>query len=182
MAVIDKVKKRLSIKTSDYDVILADFIDSSLLRLFPRAGLEVERQEVPIASVIDMAALPEEIHTARRIEVNDEFDGGWRRVSDFHHHGTLLYIDDTPVTASLLRIYGIAPFAAEADVPTYLQQALIWLSMAEFYDYLAGNKSAYNIYMESTGARGVDNMQDMSAYFESKASQHLDEAAQVYGL
>ena len=178
----EKIKNRLGIKPSVtmYDALIDDFIDSSVGRLFPAAGLEIKRQTVPAANEIDLSQLTEPMHFVRRVEWFDQFSGKDRITREFYHHGDYLYMKDLPEGASDLVLYGVAPFETVDDVPIYLLQVVIWFSMAEFYDYLAGDKSRYNIYMEATGARGVDNMQDLSAYYETKGTQRLEEAAQVY--
>ena len=186
--VLTKVKNRLDIPaaTDTFDTVLADFIDNARARLFPRVALEIDSQvitsftndsgEVNLDLVTDFA---EDIHAARQIEAQDAY--GYKRIEDFYHHGSKLRIRDVPTDATSLRIYGLAPFAAVDDVPEHFLSAVYWYAMAEFYDYLAGNNSQYTIYTQTTGARGVDNMQQVSAYFEAKANAFLDENGQKYG-
>lgn len=186
--VLTKVKNRLDIPsaTTTFDVVLADFIDSARARLFPRVSLEIDSQVITTFTqdddeiVLDVTTgLTEDIHAARQIEIDAGY--GWSRVNNFYHHGNELRIREVPTGTTQIRIYGISPFRTVEDVPEYFLQPLYWYAMAEFYDYLSGNNSQYTIYTQATGARGVDNMQEVSAYYDSKADRYLDENGQKYG-
>ncbi len=184
------VKNRLGIKSADttFDSVIDDFVGAAVLRLYPRAALEVDSQEVTSISVdsygectVDISALPTAILAGRRVEA---YDGQtWRRITDTLHHGKNLRLRglrqgmDTKV-----RIYGVKQFPAIDQVYDWLLQAVYWYAQAEFYDYLAGNNSKYNIYMQSTGARAVDNMHDESVYFNQKADEYVETQNQNYGV
>lgn len=183
----DAVKTRLGIPDSNttWDTMIESFIEGAVHRLWPRAGLEVASQEVTSftiddlgETIIDLSGLSTPIKTARSVEVYDSYS--WSKISDTYHHGTSLRLRGL-TTETKLRIYGLMPFADIEDVYDNLLQSIFWWSMAEFYDYLAGNKKSYNIYMQVSGARAVDNMADQSAYFDSKADRYVDEQAKVYG-
>lgn len=186
--VLTKVKNRLDIPlaTTTFDTVLTDFIDSARARLYPRVSLEIDPQTVSTFTqtddevVLDLTTgLTEDIHAARQIEVDQGY--GWSRLNSFYHHGTKLRLREVPTGTTSIRIYGINPFRTIDDVPEFYLQPVYWYAMAEFYDYLAGNNSQYTIYTQATGARGVDNMQEVSAYFDSKADRYLDENGQKYG-
>lgn len=186
--VLEKVKNRLDIPqaTTTFDAVLEDFIDSARARLFPRVALEIDPQiitgfdESHGEIELDLAAdFTEDIHAAREIEADSGY--GWDRLSNFYHHGSKLRIREVPSSATQLRVYGLARFTDVEDIPEHFLQPVYWYAMAEFYDYLAGNNSQYTVYTQTTGARGVDNMQEVSAYFDSKADRFLDENGQKYG-
>jgi hypothetical protein len=184
------VKNRVGIKSTDttFDVVINDFVGAAVLRLYPRAALEVDYQDVTSISVdsygectIDISALTTSISAARRVEAWDGYT--WRRISDTLHHGKYLRLRGlSQTTDTKVRLFGIKPFPAIDNVNDFLLQAVYWFAMAEFYDYLAGDKSKYNIYMQNTGARAVDNMHDESAYFDQKANDYISQQKQVYGL
>ncbi len=185
---LTKVKNRLDIptNTTTFDTVLADFIDTARARLFPRVALEIGPQNLTSFTAVDgeveldlVADFTEDIHAARQIEAYATY--GWAKLSTFYHHGSTLRIREIPTDTTILRVYGLAPFALVEDVPEYYLQAVYWYAMAEFYDYLAGNNSQYTIYTQATGSRGVDNMQEVSAYFDTKADRFLDENGQKYG-
>lgn len=184
----DAVKKRLGIpdSTTTFDDMIESFVEMSVHRLYPRASQEVASQEVTSFTVdnlgecvVDLSALSTPVATARSIESYDGY--GWSKISDTHHHGTSLRLRGLTTSDTTLRIYGLTPYTVIDDVPDTLLQAIFWWSMAEFYDYLAGNKKSYNIYMQVSGARAVDNMADQSAYFDSKADRYVDEQAKAHG-
>lgn len=184
----DAIKQRLSIPTgtTTFDDMIEGFVVDSVRRLSPRAYLEVASEEVTSFSVdnlgeteIDLTSLSGAPTAARKVESFDNF--AWSPVSDTYNHGGFLRLRGLEGSETKLRIYGLKPFPTIDDVYEDLLQAIIWWGMAEFYDYLGGNKKSYNIYMQVSGARAVDNMADQSAYFDSKANQYVDEQARAYG-
>lgn len=179
------VKNRLGIKSADttWDTIIDDFVAAAVLRLYPKASLETDRQEVTPVTVdsygeceIDLSALSG-VRAARTIEGWDGFT--WQTITDRFHHGTKLRLRGVSTAVSKVRLYGLKPFSTIDNVPDWLLQAVFWYAMAEFYDYLAGSNADYNIYMQNTGARAVDNLRDESLYFDQKANQYLLEQART---
>lgn len=184
------VKNRLGIKSADttFDTVIDDFVSAAVLRLYPRAALEVDAQDVTPITVdsygectIDISATATPIVAARRVEAYDGYT--WRRITDTLHHGKYLRLRGLSQSRDTkIRLFGIRTFPAIDNVYDYFLQAVYWYAMAEFYDYLAGNKSKYNIYVQQSGARAVDNMHDESQYFDQKANDYVEQQNQVYGL
>lgn len=178
------VKNRLGIKAADtmWDTLIDDFVATAVLRLYPRASLETDRQEITGAPdsfgelEIDLSALSG-VRAARKIEGWDGYT--WQTITDRFHHGTKLLLRSVNTSTTKVRLYGLKPFATIDLVQDWLLQAVYWYAMAEFYDYLAGSQSDYNIYMQNTGARAVDNMRDVSLYFDSKADNYLTTQART---
>lgn len=185
-AVLASVKNRLGITTNTFDTVLTDFIGNAVLRLYPRAALEVDKQEVSSLTVdsygeceIDISALPTPIMAARRVEA---YDGStWYRINHTYHHGKTLRLRGLNSSVTKIRLYGVKNFTDITTVYDWMLQAVYWYAMSEFYDYLAGNQSRYNSYIQQTGARAVDNMRDESIYYDQKADAYLDQQKQVYG-
>lgn len=185
----DAIKSRLGIASAEitWDTLIDGLVTASVKRLYPRASLEVASQEVTSFSVtnlgecvIDMTTLTGTPLALREVEVYDGY--AWARISDTKHHGNTCRLRGIDDSITKIRVYGIKNFASITDVYEWLTQSVIWYAMAEFYDYLAGNQRDYNTYMQSSGARAVDNMADQSAYYDSKADRYLDEQAQQYGV
>lgn len=184
----DAVKQRMGIPsvTTTFDIMIDGLVSSAVRRLYPRAGKEVASQEVTSFTVddlgecvIDLTALSTAVTKARQVEAYDNYS--WSRITDTYHHAGTLRLRGLTGTETKLRIYGVNPFSAMTDVNDWLTQSVIWWAMSEFYDYLAGNKKSYNIYMQVSGSRAVDNMADQSAYYDSKADRYIDEQGKVYG-
>ena len=181
------VKNRLGIPsgTTTFDTILDDFIGQSVNRLSPKAQKEVAAQTKAVSvdsygeATVDLSALSTAVADVRLVEASSGFS--WDPADSIHRHGVTLRVRDLDTAVTSLKLYGLNPYVL-TDVPDALQLAVIWFAMAEFYDYLAGDKAKYNIYVQTTGARGVDNMRDESAYFEAKAEAHLDEHSTMYGV
>lgn len=179
----DAVKTRLGIKNSDFDTIITSLIPDAVRRLYPTAAKEVDSQESSVTvdsygeGSVNLTTLS--ILAARQVEA---YDGQtWYRVTKTLHHGSSLRLRGLDSRVTKVRVYGLNTFADITQVYDWLLQAVIWFVIAEFYDYLAGNQSRYNSYLQTTGARAVDNMRDESSYFEQKATNYLDEQSQAYG-
>lgn len=178
------VKRRLDIDDSDttFDTKIDEFVLAAVNRLYPIAQIEVPRAEVSAVpdtygeATVDLAAVG--ALAARNVEYYA--GAAWIPTDDFYHHGTSLFVRDLNSSVTKLRVYGTTVFVL-ANVATYLEQAVIWFAMSEFYDFLAGSKKNYNIYMDS-GARDVDNMRYESQFYEQKANVYLADRAQLYGL
>jgi hypothetical protein len=186
------VKNRLAIFDTTYDVQLADYIAAAVGRLFPRAGAEIDPQTVTTATVdsygevtIDLSTLPTPVADSRYVE--GAGTGAWFPIDSKFVHGKKLRLRDVPNYTTSFRIYGINRFvldpsnAANTTIPQELELAVIWYAMAEFYENLTGSKKNYNIYMQTVGARAIDNMRDEAIYYEQKADQYLEEQAGMYG-
>lgn len=178
------LKRRLDIDASDitFDAQLDEFVLAGVSRLYPIAQKEVARVEQDITvdsygeAVFNMTTAA--ILAARAVEVYA--GGAWTPHTDTYHHGTSLILRDLTTSYTKARVYGTTSFVL-ADVPSYLEQAVLWFAMSEFYDFLSGNKRKYNLY-SMNGARAVDNMKDEADFYEQKANVYLNDRVQLYGL
>lgn len=182
----DAIKRRLGISSTDFNDDIDDFVTQSVKRLPPKAMLETDAEEVAITvsstgeASVDLTSLTEPVDDVRKIEA---YDGTfWFEVSssDFYRHATTVTVRGLTTDLTKLKVYGLDEYTT-TEVPTRLENAVIWFSMAEFYDMLAGNKSKFNQYSQSNGARSMDVMRDQAVYFESKAEVYLDEHSTAYG-
>ena len=180
------VKKRLDIDAAvtPFDSAIDEFVLAGVSRLYPIAQLEVDRQEVAVTvdsygeASVTLSGLTTPVLSARTVEAY--YGAVWSPATETYHHGSQLIVSELPTGVTKLRIYGNTAFSL-ANVPSYLEQAVIWYAMSEFYSYLAGNKSKYNIYNQSN-ARSVDNMKDEADFYEQKANVYLNDRAQLYGI
>ena len=178
------VKNRLGISVTTWDTQIDDFIGQAVNRLSPKAQKEVASQTKALTvdnygeAIVDLSALTTPVSDVRLVEVTD--GNSYWPADNIYRHGTSLRIRDLISSVTTAKIYGLNPYVI-TDVPDNLQLALFWFAISEFYDYLASNKSQYNIYAQTNGALAVDNMRDESTYFEAKAENYLDEHASAYG-
>ena len=180
------VKNRLGIKSADttWDTLVDDFVAAAVLRLYPKASLETDRQEVTPITVdsygeceIDISALSGGLRAGRQYEAWDGYT--WQKITNVYHHGKYARLRGVPTTATKIRLYGLKPYTDISVVQDWLLQAVFWFAMSEFYDYLAGSNADYNIYMQNTGARAVDNLRDEAMYFDQRAAAFLDNQART---
>ena len=183
----ESVKNRLDLDqaNTDFDSQIDDFIDKGIKRLYPIAlrPLPVQVKDIIVdgfgEAVIDLSALTNPADSVRKVEVSNGV-AGWLRTSDFYHQGTFLYIQDLDGSVSQARLYANGVFTLD-NLADDLEPPVVWFAMSEFYDYLAGNKRKYNSYMNN-GAREVDNMNELSDYFERKANVYLNDRVHIYGV
>lgn len=185
------VKAMLGLTGSTFDALLDTLIPIAVNRLFPDSGYELPRVSVNVSvdnygeAIIDLSAQSPVIAFARRVEYLGSGTAA-AEVEDKYHQGRFLYLRQLPSWTTSVLIYGIAEFTLHATVdasttiPNYLQLGLYWYIMSAFYDQLAGSKSDYNIYSQTSGARMVDNLRDESTYFEAKAKQYVMEQTNIY--
>lgn len=74
------------------------------------------------------------------------------------------------------RLVDIALFTATQITP------LIDFACSEFASMLAGSKSHFNAYSQTSGARGVDSMTDLSNFYEGRAMARAERIADAEGL
>lgn len=183
---LTSVKARLDVPASvtDFDANLEIFITDSVKRLYPYASVEVDEQIVDISPVngevsVLLNGLTTPIIGFRDPEYSSDASN-WHPVDEKQAHGNKLTIRGLPSSASKLKIPGLNPYKLD-DLPEYLELGIIYYACSEFFNYLMGNKRKYNIYMQASGARSVDNMQDMAEYYEQKADVYIADRATVYG-
>lgn len=178
----DAVKLRLDIPTSDntWDALIDAVVLTAVARLFPICQQEIA--PVTAAIIVDdygeaIVPLDAGVSGARRVEVSSGY--GWSPADSTFHQDTSIYIRDLDSTVTQARIFGLKPYVI-TTIPDYLQLAVFWYAMSEFYDYLAGNKRKYSLYTAG-GSRQVDNMRDESDFYEQKANAYVNDRATLYG-
>lgn len=189
------LKVRLGIESSntDFDTMLAEFLQSATIRLYPTTAVEVPPQTTTISvdsygeAIIDLATLSTPVLDVRSsMGVEVLYNGTYMPVNSVFRHGTQLRLRDLDSGTTTARLYGLNQFAltgsdATTTIPTYLQLPVLWYAMSEFFEYLGSNKAKYNIYAQQSGARGVDNMADVSEFYEQRADNYIAEKATQYG-
>lgn len=191
VTILTRVKNRLGISDTTFDTQLNDFIVSSVARLWPLAANEVAAQTtVPATDTfgeanISLANLSTPVQDVRLVEA---FDGSIYFPADqIYRHGTNLRVRNLSSAVSQLKIYGLTPYVLHATVsanttlPEHLELPVMWYTISEFYEFLTGSKSYYNIYMQQSGARAVDNMRDEALFYEQRADAYLENKVAPYG-
>lgn len=180
------VKTRLDIpsSTTDFDDAIDEFVLAAVDRLYPIAQKELDPEEVSASvdnygeAIVDLSVLSGTPTAARKVEVKTSYQ--YESADDFYHQNQKMYVRELPTGQTVtLRVFPLGLYEL-STVPAYLKQAIFWYAMSEFYDFLAGNKSKYNLYV-SNGARSVDNMRDESEYYEQKANVYLNDRVTIYG-
>lgn len=182
------VKNRLNLTDTTFDTQLTDFFDTSVDRLYPKVQKEVAAQTVTATvdswgeATVDLSALTTPLDDVRLVEASQ--GNSWYPADSIYRHGTSLRVRDLATTVTQLKIYGLKAYVvsgATTDIPERYELAVLWFMMSEFFDLLSGNKSKFNVYMQSNGGGAMDDMRQESEYYENKAMAYLDEKAQLYG-
>ncbi|WP_299376743.1 hypothetical protein [uncultured Kiloniella sp.] len=171
-----------------FDTKIEDFFEAAVARLYPKVQKEIGAQTVAAAPdtygevTIDLSALTTPLTDVRLVEAYESY---YYPVDSIFRHGTSLRIQQLNTAVSAFRIYGLEKFAVVSDdvpgLPGEFFLPIVWYMMSEFFDYLLGDKSRYNIYAQSSGARAVDNMESEATYYADKADEYIEERAQLYG-
>jgi len=101
--------------------------------------------------------------------------GLWQKYDDYSKIGDVIYLRSWLDASTSIRLHLKVPYVIGdlANIPYPYKRPLIELACAEFATMLAGDKSRYNIYAQSNGARAVDNMLDLAGFYEEKARRAL---------
>lgn len=182
----ERVKEFLDIPTAttDFDSSIDGFVTNGVNRLYPYVQNEVAPQSVTSFTLysgraeLDLSALSTPLTDVRILEIDD--GSTYFEHDKFLVHGSTLLINDIDTDINTLRLFGLARHTV-TSLEVEFELPVVYFAVSDFYNMLMGNKRKYNIYMQSTGARGVDNMQDIAQHFEDLANAYLNDRATLYG-
>lgn len=184
---LTSIKNRVSIVTTDFDVQLKDFYRAAVKRLYPMAQKEIAPQTVSVSvdtygeAVVDLSSIS--LTDVRAVEASN--GGAWYTIDSIFRHGTQLRVRDLDTSVTQLRLYGLQRFVVDGSgvvaLPDELEEPVLWFMASAFFDMLAGNKSKYNLYMQSAGGNAVDDMRAEADYYEQRALDYLERKTQIYG-
>lgn len=181
----EEAKLSLDILFSDitFDTRIESFVGRAVRRLPPYAYREVPRQSSSVTPdsfgevEISLSDLSTALDDVRKVEASD---GTSKWPAKRHQtHGTTLTVRELSSDVTTIILYGLKKFTV-TEVPTELDNVIVWFTMGEFYAFLAGNARQYNVYMQN-GRQETDNMADLADYWDNKAKQELIEKGQLYG-
>ncbi len=178
----DKAKRRLGIPEADiqFDTDLDDFAIEAVSSLYPIVQAELEPEEFQLpANQSDISLADSPIVSIRKIKVQNE-SGAWVGTDEYTIHRDVVSLYSSSSSQLNLRIEGSGRYNITDVPPEYSMVVLNWI-MSEFYSLLIGDKRKYNIYAQTTGARGVDNLRDLSDYYLDRGNQLLADRATIRG-
>lgn len=182
------VKTRVDIGSSDttFDAFISQVGNDTLRRLWPRVGVEVDKQTLTITpdssgqAVIDLqdAALTTKLDGFRSIEVSDgttEFPPQ----GEIYQYGTKVRIRGLTSGINKAVVYGLIR-PTLANLPTQFEFGFIYMVAGDFYQSLVGNKRKFNEYMQN-GVTDVDEMLQIAETYDTKGDNYITEQAPMYG-
>lgn len=184
----DKIKRRLGIYEDDgqFDTDIDDFTVEAVKNLYP-----IVQRELPFETYtmnantneidLDSDQLTGRIVNVRKLEIQDPVNFNWSGYDEFTQHDNIVSLYGAKSSESTIRLQGNGRYT-NGNVPSELDQVIICWAMSEFYSLLVGDKRKYNIYSQSSGARGVDNLRDLSDYYLDRGNQILADRATVRGV
>lgn len=182
------VKSKFRITISDLDTDVTDCVQTSLDLLTPSLKSTIIDESVTLTSsdssidISDLTSLDD--YTEQTIEqfvdlvsvfIKDSSSDDWQHFTDYSRSGNMIYLRRyLNASVRLVLRAPITDIANVASLPAPYSRVLIDLACAEFCTLLAGDKSCYNIYAQTNGARAVDNMLDLSDFYTNRAERRLN--------
>ena len=178
-----KVKKKFNLSSvTTFDTIITDCIETASLLLAPYVNkpLTVDTS-VSLASTDTSFTLPVAGSTVRRIHLvlSDGHEVLW---TDWTQHGDTILLTDNLPGSCTVHLYADGDYEAADTVDLRFAPAWIDWACSEFATTLAGDKTSYNTYSQTTGARSVDNMLDLAEFYEQRAERRIIRVADAEGL
>lgn len=173
----DLVKKKFRIQGSDLDEDISDSVEAAVDTLSPYVEKAVTNDEATADSDDQSFDLPSAVSGADLIAIFSKSSGDiWTKFSDYVKFEDTIYLKAWVEDGTQFRLHVRQPFTIDdiADVPIKYKRGLVDAACAEFATVLAGDKTKYNIYAQSNGARAVDNMLDLADYYERKAVRRFE--------
>ncbi len=178
----DRVKRRLGINEDDdsFDSDIDDFTIESIDNLFPIVQVELAPEEFPLLPEeykVDLSA--SDILSVRKVLLSNT-EGVSESTDDFTMHGETLALYGTSSYARIVTVEGLGRYNID-NVPLEYNQVVINWIMSEFYSLLVGDKRKYTLYTQTSAARSVDNLRDLSDYYLDRGNQILADRATIRG-
>lgn len=176
----DKVKNRFNIPSTEtgldtiIDSCVADAID--MLSGYVRVGATA-------TTTITYGTYEITVTAGRKVTDIWFDDGSGKKVTviDWYQEDNVVYLTTTLDGTITYRYEVSYDSSSLANLPTEHNQPFLNLCYAEFSGFLAGDRSAYSEYTQSAGARAVDNMRDLSDFYERKADRLFAKVEQSEG-
>lgn len=171
------VKRRFRLTTTDLDADVDASVEMAIDGLAPFVKKEVSTTTTVSSNAASVSGEP------RSVYVQDTNSDYYLRDDWTFIAGEVVFISEITDGTSV-KVVSYVPYdiADIADIPVHLRRALVCLASSEFALLLAGDKSAYNIYAQSNGARSVDNMMDLSNYNQTMAERLLQPLSESEGV
>lgn len=180
---LERVKTRLHIAASntDFDADINDYVESAVNRLYPMVTKLMDTREVTLTSNSQTVELQSGAEGVSFIEIIQ--DGEYDFYEEYSLVGRKIRFDNSQTSGRKFAIteYTRHTYAAITDIPAEYELVVVYWAMSEFYEFLAGNKRKYSVYMNSAGTNAVDNMQDMVDRLEERANDILGDRFEMGG-
>lgn len=114
----------------------------------------------------------------------DDGSGKKSEVNDWYQRSNKVYLMTT-LDGTITYEYDENIGANDTDLgnlSSEFNQPLLNFCYSEFASFLAGDDANYSKYMQSAGARAVDNMVDLANFYENKAQRQLDKVERSDGV
>ena len=181
--VLANVKAKLDIASADttFDTYLEECIEQAFPRLSPFLQYQLPEDETTVlATGDDTFDLPEAGSKLERMYFQTTANDVWREVDLWRQHRDTIYLTENVNTATTVKIIAHRPFISDdiAELATDYPASLLPLylfTMSEFAMFLVGNKRKFNIYQQMNGSRTLDEMKDLTQFYEERAVRILED-------
>lgn len=182
-----RVKRKFQIPTSDigFDADIDDAVSMACDLISPFSKRKIaEDTSITLTANQSSFTLPVSGSELNRLYIRASANYKWSLFTDWTQDGDTIYMYESFNSSMQLKIlaYGDYDVSTIASISNAMCIPLIDFACSEFASFLAGNKTKYNIYMQNTGARAVDNLLNMSEWYETRALRRVDKIADAEGL
>jgi hypothetical protein len=182
-----RVKRKFQIPTSDtgFDADIDDAVSMACDLISPFSKRKIpEDTSITLSANQSSFTIPSAGSEINRIYIRSSSSYQYALFTDWTQDGDTIYMYENFDSSMQLKIlaYGDFDTSTIASISNAMCIPLIDFACSEFASFLAGNKTKYNIYMQNTGARAVDNLLNMSEWYEGRALKRLEKIADAEGL
>lgn len=184
-----KIKTKLDIQDTTFDAMLLECIEQVIPRLAPYISYRIaEDTSVTLATHADNFTLPVANSLLDRMYIRESVNDVWREHDLWRQNRNTIYISEPISRTTYVKLIAHRPYTnTDADLALLMVDTpaallpLYFFAMSEFATYIIGNKRKFNIYQQSNGVRTLDEMQQLSQFYENKAIRILEDELSAEG-
>lgn len=183
-----RVKEKLDIASTItlFDSIIDNCLTDAMPRLAPFFVYDVPADtSLTLASNDDSFTVPGTNATVQKIYVRTSPNNVWANLDFWGQHGNKVYLYERICTTTYVKLLARRAFTfTDADLALMSPAAeapLYMFACAEFATILVGNKRKFNIYQQTNGARSVQEMRELSEWYDNRAVRLAEDAISADG-
>lgn len=183
---LSRMKMKFGINSAEarFDTMLTEALEAGVDRISPYAAEYTSGSQAITHSDYSYNNAAFATHKVEAIDFTPDSTSIPQLWTSYMQRGATLYFTERFSESGTINYYYRTPYSYDnfSDIPTSVVLPLLDFASSEFASMLAGNHTMYNIYQQASGARGVDNMLQMSDFYEGRALGRAREIADAEGI